>query len=156
MKKISVSLVIFLLLLFANGFFVYGQVTHDVDIGGPCPPYTPDPKPGHLIINDGDFVRFHTSLSCDFWVRGPAPIGQFRLGGVSGDYEETVGPFNLRYEHWNYWVVNTEAEPDSVAGLITARGIPTLTQLGVIILMVLIVGSGVFIMLRRKKAMVSA
>jgi len=141
-----------LVLLFAIGTLVYAD-TLSVQLGPePCPPNTPGPQPARCYINNGDYVRFHTSLSCDFWVSGPAPIGVFRLGIHTAQAESVTGPFNERYTNWHYSVIDGDSLKPTATGVVTIRSTPTLTQWGLIILAVLLIASTVFIMRRRRKA----
>lgn len=157
MRSFLVSGIVVLLTLVASVGILYGQTTHDVFIGGPCPPNTPDPDPDRAYLQMGDYVKFITNDTCDFWVRGDAPIGEIHFADTAGDSTATVGPFGGKYTNWHYWVVDGAEEQDSVEGVITIyREQPTLTQWGIIALVILILVSAVFIMVRRKKAAVPA
>jgi hypothetical protein len=157
MKTILTSLVIVLLVAVGSAGLLYGQTTHDVFVGGPCPPNVPNPNPDRVYLEMGDFVKFTTNDSCDFWVRGDAPIGEIHFNASLGDSTATVGPFGGKYTNWNYWVVDGAGEQDSVEAVISVyREQPTLTQWGIIALVILILVSAVFIMVRRKKAAVPA
>ncbi len=151
MKRNVISIIaLSLLFLLANVSLAYGT-THDVQLGPePCPPNIPDPQPSRLQISTGDFVRFHTSASCDFWVRGQAPIGEFRLG-IHGDTERVVGPFTGKLTTWDYWVVDGAVGEDSTAGIIYIPTGSLLTQLGTIILVLLMAVSAAWILTKRKR-----
>ncbi len=155
-QKVKNITVFALFLLLTTAGLAHGG-TLSVQLGPePCPPNIPDPDPSRVRIASGDFVRFHTSASCDFWVRGDSPIGEFRLGIQAAETERVVGPFSERLAVWHYWVVDGAAENDSAAGIVFIPTGSVLTQLGTIILVALMLASAVFIILRRRRAAVPA
>jgi plastocyanin len=154
MKRILILVFAFLLLGFSIVLAQKGNKVVTITCpGGGNPVIDPDP----VTIFCGEKVTFGVVTAgangcvSGVNVNGSAPIGNFNLTPADPQ-EEITFPNAGTY---NYTVTKLKGEIIASGQVIVKQGqycTPTLTQWGIIILIALLVGSGAFIILRRKKA----
>jgi hypothetical protein len=148
MRKVFLLLVVALFVIPFASSAMSATIVVDIDDD---PVWGMDPCPIEYVV--GDILRFTNNADVDIVVKvwnQDNTVETYSIAvGNTDDHATEAGDVEVK-------VFDTEDNQVFECKAGTAAGIPTMTQWGVIILIALIIGSGVLLMVRRKKAMVTA
>ncbi len=137
-----------LILIYPMPLFAVDPLYNFVEIN--CTGGVPDVKQPTLTIEPGRSVMFKINpTTCDtVFISGTPPIGNFTLRDTNSSYTIT---FPTTGEFF-YTVTDSVSDSTKTGCSVTVRqqSIPSLSSLGIIILIALIIIAGVYLWLRRK------
>jgi hypothetical protein len=147
MRKIFLLFAALFLMSFASSAM---SATIVVDIDDD-PVWSMDPCPIEYVV--GDILQFTNNASVDIVVKvwnQDHTVDTYSIAvGNSANHTTAAGDVEVK-------VFDTDGNQVFECKAGTTAGIPTMTQWGMIILIALIIGSGVLLITRRKKATVTA